>query len=85
MSPINGPMDFIGQASKKFGWGDGNLPGTSQWSKDAIGETHLDDFSGKLGGIIGAAVPALLSGGNPSIMGGLLGLGLLMAKDRFLK
>lgn len=85
MSPINTPMDVIGAASKKFGWGDGNLPGTSQWTKDSLGQTHLDDFSGKLGGVMGAAIPALLMGGQPNLMSGLLGLGLFMAKDKFLK
>ena len=85
MQPINGPMDFIGAAGRKFGWTDGNLPGTSQWVKDSAGKADMDGFSGKLGGIMGAAIPALLMGGQPNLMNGLLGLGLLMAKDKFLK
>lgn len=85
MQPINTPMDVIGAASRKFGWGNGNLPGTTQWTRQEAGPTNLDETSGKLGGIMGAAIPALLMGGQTNIMSGLLGLGLMMAKDKFLK
>ena len=85
LGTINGPVDTASEIGNKIGVFHKPLIGSSQWAKDYTGETNLDNNTGRLGGLIGAAVPALLAGRNPNLTTGLLGLGWLIMRDKFLK